>query len=99
MMTNYRFLFYKKELKIVDLPFGLIHEVDYVQSSHSVIVRLKYPHHWNFRIVNPLSKFHLIQKIAMLYVKPLQLKDRFCFQHFKKLRAEQQGPNSRFNLA
>ena len=85
-MTNYRFLFYQKELKIVDLPFGLIHEVDYIDSNHSVIIKLKYPHKWHFHIINPKSKYHLLKKIGSVYVKPLQLKDKFCFEHYRKIK-------------
>ena len=89
MMTNYRVVFFKEGVKRVDLPFGLLQEVEHSEKELTVVFRLKYPHSWKFRIISPKSKFKLLKTIGLAYIKPSQVKEKFCFSHFRKCKQDQ----------
>jgi len=86
MLTNYRLIFFKGQWKRVDLPFGLIESTEFNEKNLILTVKLKYPHSWKFVITNPKSKFNMLKNIGQVYIKPQQLKDKFCFEHYRKLK-------------
>lgn len=78
MLTNYRVLFFKDDTKRVDLPFGIISKVDYIDKQLRIIYMLKYPHFWKFSIA-AASKYLQFKNVGDIYYRTDNLKKMFAF--------------------
>lgn len=68
MLTNFRILFFKNGNKRVDLPFGSISKVEYIDKHSRIIYKLKYPHFWRFTI-SSYVKYEQLKNIGNIYYK------------------------------
>jgi hypothetical protein len=83
-MTNYRIVFFKDGAKRVDLPFGRISKVDFIDKQQRIVFLLKYPHQWRFRVVSS-SKYVQFKNVGEIYYKTDNLKKAFAFEYALKI--------------
>jgi hypothetical protein len=84
MLTNYRVLFFKDRTKRVDLPFGRIAKVDYIDKQMRIIYMLKYPHFWKFSITST-SKYSQFKNVGDIYYKTDVIKKMFAYEYALKI--------------
>jgi hypothetical protein len=91
-MTNYRILFFSEGKKMVDLPFGLIMTIKYLDKICKVNYELKYPHSWTFFLATTNFKYQYFKKICHMYYKSNDPRNLFAFQYALKLSPTQYHP-------
>lgn len=84
-MTNYRIVFFSESKKMVDMPFGLILNVNYSDRLFRVNYNLKYPHTWTFFIASSAFNYQYFKNICSIYYKSDHIKNLFAFQYALKL--------------
>lgn len=84
MLTNFRVLFFKNGRKRVDLPFGSISKVEYLDKHSRIIYRLKYPHFWKFTI-SKYNKYEQFKNVGNIYYMSNEIKKMFAFEYALKL--------------
>lgn len=81
LVTNYRVLFFAGERKRVDLPFGLIDRMDFLEKCMQLVCHLKYPHQWKFFIAAPLPHYVRLRAIALPYFRPANPSLAFAIEY------------------